>query len=125
MFCHRFLFSAINFDVYKPVSQSCAVGKSEKFWRATGQSNLVDSMELAKVQFYEYENQNLQAFVAANHLYAKFDCPVACQDFSQLLATAHDCETWLIIFSAQNQMWIKLVFYVCLLIKTDHKASAN
>ena len=24
----------------KPVSQSCAVAKSEKFWRATGQSNL-------------------------------------------------------------------------------------
>ena len=29
----------------KPVSQSCAVGKSEIFWRATGQSNFADSME--------------------------------------------------------------------------------
>ena len=30
---------------YKPVSQSCAVAKSDKFWRATGQSNLADRME--------------------------------------------------------------------------------
>ena len=29
----------------KSVSQSCAVAKSEKFWRATGQSNLADTME--------------------------------------------------------------------------------
>ena len=26
--------------IYKPVSQSCTVAKSEKFWWATGQSNL-------------------------------------------------------------------------------------
>ena len=31
--------------LYKPVSQSCAVAKSEHFWRATGQSNLADRME--------------------------------------------------------------------------------
>ena len=29
-------------QLYKPVSQSCAVAKSETFWRATGQSNLAD-----------------------------------------------------------------------------------
>ena len=29
----------------RPVSQSCAVDKSEKFWRVTGQSNLADRME--------------------------------------------------------------------------------
>ena len=28
-----------------PVSKSCAVAKSEIFWQATGQSNLVDRME--------------------------------------------------------------------------------
>ena len=27
---------------YKPVSRLCAVANSEKFWRATGQSNLAD-----------------------------------------------------------------------------------
>ena len=30
---------------YKLVSQSCAVAKSENFWRATGQSNLANRME--------------------------------------------------------------------------------
>ena len=32
-----------------------------------------------------------KSFVATSQLYAKFDCPVAYQNFS-LLATAHDCE---------------------------------
>ena len=32
---------------------------------------------LAKVQLCEYENQTLEAFVAASRLYTKFDCPVA------------------------------------------------
>ena len=32
---------------------------------------------LATVQLYEYENQTLEAFVAASCLYAKFDCQVA------------------------------------------------
>ena len=49
---------------------------------------------LAKVQLCEYENQTLEAFVAASRLYAKFDCPVARQKLSRL-ATAHDCETGL------------------------------
>ena len=35
---------------YKPVSQSCAVAKSEKFWRATGQINLAYK-RLANVWF--------------------------------------------------------------------------
>ena len=47
---------------------------------------------LAKVQLCEYENQTLEAFVAASRLYAKFDCPVVRQKVA-LLATAHDCET--------------------------------
>ena len=37
---------------------------------------------LAKVQFCEYENQTLEAFVAAGRSYAKFDIPVARQDLS-------------------------------------------
>ena len=49
---------------------------------------------LAKVQLCEYENQTLEAFAMASHLYAKFDCPVACQNLSPL-ATAHDYETGL------------------------------
>ena len=56
--------------------------KLNKFWWATGQSNLADRIE----------EETLEAFVVARHLYAKFDCPVAHQNFS-LLATAHDCET--------------------------------
>ena len=51
---------------------------------------------LARVQLCEYENQTLEAFVAASRLYAKYACPVACQNFS-LLATVHDCETGLLV----------------------------
>ena len=42
---------------------------------------------LAKVQLCEYKNRTLEAFVAASHLYAKFDYAVARYNFS-LLATA-------------------------------------
>ena len=49
---------------------------------------------LAKVQLSEYENQTLEAFVVVSHLYAKFDCPVACPNCS-LLGTVHGCETGL------------------------------
>ena len=40
---------------------------------------------------YECENQILEAFLMASHLYAKFDCPEAHQNCS-MLATVHDCE---------------------------------
>ena len=53
---------------------------------------------LAKVQLCEYENQTLEAFVAASRLYTKFDCLVARQNVS-LLATAHDRETGLFSLS--------------------------
>ena len=46
-----------------------------KLWSDTWLSNIS-----------EYENQTLEAFVAASRLCAKFDCPVA---------TAHDSETGL------------------------------
>ena len=55
---------------------------------------------LAKVQLCEYENQTLEAFVAASRLYTKFDCPVARQSVS-LLATAHDYETGLLAISTR------------------------
>ena len=42
------------------------------------------TVPLAKAQLCEYENQTLEAFVAAIWLYAKFDCPVACQNCSLL-----------------------------------------
>ena len=51
--------------------------------------NISGGPPLTKVQMCE-----LEAFVAASRLYAKFDCPMARQNCS-LLATAHDCETGL------------------------------
>ena len=47
---------------------------------------------LATEQLCEYENQTLEAFDVASRLYAKFDCPVACQNCS-LLVIVQDCET--------------------------------
>ena len=47
------------------------------------------------VQLCEYENQTLEAFLAASHLYTMFDCPVVCQNVS-LLAAVHDCEIGLL-----------------------------
>ena len=41
----------------KPVSLSCTVAKSEKFWGATGQTE--ENAPLAKVQLCEFKNQNL------------------------------------------------------------------
>ena len=50
---------------------------------------------LSKVQLCEYENQTMEAFVAASRSYVKYDCAVARQNFS-VLATVHDCETSLL-----------------------------
>ena len=83
-------------EVWQPVSQSCAVAKIlVGHWK----SNLADRMEdccidLAKVHLCKYENQTLEAFAADSRLYAKFDCPVAHQNFSHL-ATACHCVTGL------------------------------
>ena len=84
----------------KPVSQSCAVAKSEKFWRATGQSNLAykrlataksfQSLVFVLTQLLMKQSSILSVTLCI--LFAKFGCPVAFQNFS-LLATAHDCET--------------------------------
>ena len=77
----------------KPVSQACAVTKSNKFWRATGgQSNLSDRMEDCSIIWQKCSCVSIGSFVVVSRLYAKFDCPVSRQNFSLLFA-AHDCET--------------------------------
>ena len=85
------------YERYKPVLQSCAVAKSEKFWRATWQAEWKTGPP-AKVQLFEYENQTLQDFVATSLSFAKFNCPVSRQLLLLLLlSTARDCETGLYI----------------------------
>ena len=76
---------------HKPVSQSCAVAKSGKFWRATGQSTdaykQLMHQKLPKFGFHTHTTAPCPPF-------AKFDCQVARQNIP-LLATMHDCETGL------------------------------
>ena len=79
-----------------PVSQSCAVAKSKKFWQATGQPNLADRWKnvlLAKAQSCEYENQTLETFVAASHYFVSRAWLSSGPSDFLLWATAHDCET--------------------------------
>ena len=82
----------------KPVSQSYAAAKSEKFWWATGQSNLAYKRLLTTTKIFQvwlsYSHNCTLANGAVFILSAKFDCPVASQNFSPL-ATAHDLETGL------------------------------
>ena len=83
----------------KPVSQSCAVAKSGKFWRATGQSNLADkrlaAVKASKVWFWFWFSHNCTLANGAS-LPFSLNCPVTCQNFS-LLAAAHDHQTGLIV----------------------------
>ena len=56
------------------VLRSCAVPKSETFWRATGQSNLADSMEhccTGQSAVVWVRTPNCWSFVAASRLYAR------------------------------------------------------
>ena len=65
--------------------------KSDKFWRATGQSNYyIDQSAVVFVR-----KPHLEAFVEASRWYAKSYCPVVYQNVS-LLTTAHG---WLIRYS--------------------------
>ena len=77
--------------------------ESEKIWQATGQSNLayerLITTKASKVCFL-YSHSCALANEALFILSAKFDCPVARQNFS-LLATAHDCETGLLSKSSK------------------------
>ena len=72
-------------EVYKPVSQSCAVAKSEKFWRATGQSNLSYKLPAIKKKFQSLvsvlKQLHFGQWPESSILSAKFDCPVAPQKF--------------------------------------------
>ena len=65
---------------------------------------------LATVQFGGYENQTLEAFVAASRLFAKFDCPVVFLNCS-LLATAHDREIALLFCKTQSRTQSLLASY--------------
>ena len=59
--------------------KNCKSCKSETFSRATDNHTWKTewtTAALAKVQLCEYENQTMEAFVAANRLSAKLDCPV-------------------------------------------------
>ena len=96
----------------KPVSQSCAVAKSEQFWQASGQSTLADRME--DCSFGESAvvwARKPEAFVADSRSYVKYDCAVARQNFS-LFATAHDCETGLLTSCSTRYLDIQVCFCV-------------
>ena len=67
-----FLFQGFFFSI-KPVSQSCAVAKSEKSWRQLDNQTWPiewKTAPLAKAQLSEYENQTLEVF-------AVHDCETA------------------------------------------------
>ena len=95
-------------DANKPVSQSCTVAKSGNFWLAhwtfkLGRQNRL--LHWPKCSCMSVKIKRWKLFTTSC-LYAKFNCPVACQNCS-LLATAHDCDTGLssidtLGLSAQN-----------------------
>ena len=68
----------------KPLSQSytkdemqnCVGPLDDQTWQTEHKT-----APLAIVQLCEYKNQTLEAFVVDSHLCAKFDCPVAHQNF--------------------------------------------
>ena len=62
----------------------CTVAKSGRPLNNQTWQTECKTAPLVRVQLCEYENQTLEAFVAASCLYAKFDCPVAYQNFSLL-----------------------------------------
>ena len=84
---------------HKLVSQSCPVVNIEEFWPAMGQSNLAYKW-LATTKAFKFgfctHTTALWPVEQSSILYAKFDCPVARQNFS-LLATAHDRQTDLLL----------------------------
>ena len=92
------------------LSQSCAVAKSEKLWRAIGQSNLVQSNSWLQQNLPKFCFWSLKTAVwpmeQSSILPAKFDCPVACQNFSLIhVASACDCKTQsyaVLVYTAGN-----------------------
>ena len=63
---------------------------------------------MAKVQLYEYENQTFEGFVAASRMFGKSDCPVARRNLL-VLATAHDCETGLLLIQLLIRLFTALL----------------
>ena len=98
--------SAVRCDriIYKPVSQSCAVAKSETFWRATAQStwrtNGCLQQKLLMFGFHAHTTA-IWSMEQSSILSAKFDRPVVRQNCS-LFATTHDCETGLYSLDASK-----------------------
>ena len=83
---------------YKPNKQSCNYAQKLKgnhsgkpLNNQTWQTEW-KTAPLATEHLCEDEDHTSEVFVVARHLYAKFDWPVAHQNFSAL-ATGHDCET--------------------------------
>ena len=78
---------------FSSVSQSCAVAKSDNFWRATGQSNLPDKgwpqQKFPKFDF-RIHTTPLWPMEQSSSLVFQFGFPVARQN----VLLAHDCETY-------------------------------
>ena len=92
---------------HKPVAQSCAVAVEVKhsggpLQNQTWLTNGWSQKKLSKFNFCTHTTA-LWPMEQSSILSAKFDCPVARQDFS-LLPTAHDCETgpFSCLFSENN-----------------------
>ena len=89
----------------KPDSQSCAVTKSETFWRATGHPNLaykwLPATKASKVGLRTHTTA-LWQMEQSSILFAKCVYPVDRQNFS-LLAIAHDCIPLAYWFSVKNR----------------------
>ena len=80
-----------------PVSQSCAVAKSRKFWWArTGQSNLADRMEdcsIGQRAVVWVKKPNFGFCCSQLFVCEVWLCSGPLECFRMFLATVHDCET--------------------------------
>ena len=65
---HRFQCFPVNAVIIKRVYKILAAQLGNQIWQTEWKT-----VPLAKVQLYEYENQNLEAAVVASHLYANID----------------------------------------------------
>ena len=75
---HHDIMKACSACTPQTIPKSCALAKSETFWRALDNQAWPTEWKtalLTKVTLCEYENQTLEALVAARCLSAKFDSP--------------------------------------------------
>ena len=114
--------------LYKPVSQSCPVAKRGNFWPVTGQLNLAHKqlavMKASKSLVSVLTQLHFGQWSKSSILSAKFDCPVARQNFV-LLATAHDCETGLLTVFKLVVFPYSLVSCWLLLSKLEHNPQVS